>query len=345
MYVTCPTLCSRHTGSRTRGIQRYYRRQERYLECVCEDDAVLADLPDPEAESPDEIAWDDHLTKATLLVNVVMLGLKILAAYWSHSMSIISTVVDSFMDISAGSIIWVTMRSMDKADARDYPTGNNRLENVAVLLVSMVMIFANFMVIYESGNACIENTLDPGVNYFTMGILIFGTAIKTVLYILCRRQKTTPCQVLAQDQLNDMITNVTALLGAYIGHRYWVYADPIGAFCVAGFIIVNWVRTAKEQIPLLIGQSASPELVDRISRIATAHDDRIHAIDMVYAYHMGDKFLVELHVVMDGDLSLRDSHDVSETLQTQIEKLPFVQRCFVHSDYELDGDEHLKKFN
>lgn len=66
---------------------------------------------------------------------------------------------------------------------------------------------------------------------------------------------------------------------------------------------------------------------------------------MVYAYHLGSNFLVEIHVLMDGSLSLFETHDISETLQTKIERLPYVERAFVHCDYKLDGDEHLKKFN
>uniref|UniRef100_A0A914CB73 Cation efflux protein cytoplasmic domain-containing protein n=1 Tax=Acrobeloides nanus TaxID=290746 RepID=A0A914CB73_9BILA len=69
------------------------------------------------------------------------------------------------------------------------------------------------------------------------------------------------------------------------------------------------------------------------------------ALDTVYAYHFGSKYLVELHVLMNGDLSLHDSHDISESLQIKIERLPYVERCFVHCDYKLDGDEHLKKYN
>ena len=47
---------------------------------------------------------------------------------------------------------------------------------------------------------------------------------------------------------------------------------------------------------------------------------------------------------MDSDLTLKEAHDVSEGLQKKVEKLPYVERCFVHCDYELDGDEHLRKF-
>ena len=53
-----------------------------------------------------------------------------------------------------------------------------------------------------------------------------------MLYILCRKHGTISSKLLAQDQGNDVITNLTALAGAYIGHKFWIYSDPIGAFLV-----------------------------------------------------------------------------------------------------------------
>lgn len=44
---------------------------------------------------------------------------------------------------------------------------------------------------------------------------------------------------------------------------------------------------------------------------------------------------------MDREISLCEAHDVAETLQAGLEQLPFVERAFVHCDYEFDGDEHV----
>jgi hypothetical protein len=74
--------------------------------------------------------------------------------------------------------------------------------------------------------------LDPIVDVETIAILTIGAGIKAVLYILCRKHGTVSATVLAQDQGNDVITNITALAGAYLGHRFWIYADPLGAFLV-----------------------------------------------------------------------------------------------------------------
>ncbi|KAK6047500.1 hypothetical protein COOONC_14994, partial [Cooperia oncophora] len=78
-------------------------------------------------------------------------------------------------------------------------------------------------------------------------------------------------------------------------------------------------------------------------QVCIDHDPRISHLDTVYVYHFGTKFLVEVHIVLDEDMPLKVAHDISESLQINIESLPEVERAFVHTDYEYDHqpqDEH-----
>ena len=59
-------------------------------------------------------------------------------------------------------------------------------------------------------------------------------------------------------------------------------------------------------------------------------------IDTVRAFHFGNNFLVEVDIVLPEEMSLRESHDIGETLQLKIERLPEVERAFVHLDYECE---------
>ena len=74
------------------------------------------------------------------------------------------------------------------------------------------------------------------------------------------------------------------------------------------------------------------------------HSDSIRALDTVRAYHSGPRVIVEVDVVMDPDETLRATHDVAEALQTKLERLPDVERAYVHVDYETShAPEHSWK--
>jgi len=342
-------ICQSFSSRRSKAnVQKFYANQAFIEECHKEDEDLLnrdhdEHMDETNANKRRSKNWDQWLARITLLVNVIMIMAKIFAAYSSHSMSVISSVVDSAMDITAGGIIWITVSTIERTNHYEYPRGRNRLEPLAIVVVSVIMCVANIIVIVQAAMAAINGTLNPIVDIATLSILCTGTLLKSILFIFCYRHNTPSSRMLALDQRNDVLTNITALAGAYIGHRFWVYADSVGAFVVCSWIVFTWLRTAKEQVPLLIGKAASREFVNRITKIAIGHDERIKCLDTIMVYHLGEKFLVELHVVLDPEMTLQEAHDISEPLQIKLERLPYVEHAFVHCDWKLDGDEHLKK--
>ncbi|KIH66000.1 cation efflux family protein [Ancylostoma duodenale] len=294
------------------GVRKFYEKQNDLLEAWKEDEKVLTTTVDQAAQAEKDQrvkVWDTRLATITIILNVFLIIAKTTAAILSDSLSVVASVVD-------------------------------RLEPLTTLIVGLIMVFANLLVLQEAAVDSVTGNLHPKVDIPTLVILCTGTSIKAVLFLICRSRNTSASRVLAIDQRNDCITNLVALAGAYIGHRYWKYADPIGATCVSGFIIITWLMTVREQIPLLIGKTADPQLINRIvnidhdgsmigvppiGHVAISHDDRIKHLD----------------TVMDREISLCDAHDVSETLQNKLEQLSFVERAFVHCDYQFDGDEHV----
>jgi glycerophosphoryl diester phosphodiesterase len=74
--------------------------------------------------------------------------------------------------------------------------------------------------------------------------------------------------------------------------------------------------------------------------MAMSHDERIVKVETCRAYHAGQRYYVEIDVVMDEQTPLRVSHDVAQSLQRKVEGLGDVERAFVHVDYEDDHDPH-----
>ncbi|CEF68461.1 Cation efflux protein family and Cation efflux protein transmembrane domain and Cation efflux protein cytoplasmic domain-containing protein [Strongyloides ratti] len=293
------------------------------------------DTSDDDSKREDKAA--KRLAFITLIVNITLLIIKAIASYLSGSFSIISSFVDSAVDITSGLVIWLTVRAIKKRDPYLYPRGRTRLEPLALIIVSVIMGVASLQMIIQSLKSIIEKSIDPHVGFISAGIMISTIIIKFILVIVCQRFKgNASIDVLAQDHRNDCISNFVALLCA-VGSRYlWIYLDPIGAIIVSLYIAYTWFSTGKEQMKILSGRSASPDFINRIIKICLDHDDRINFIDTVYVYHFGTKFLVEVHVVLDENMLLKEAHDISEALQINIEALNDVERAFVHCDYEYD---------
>lgn len=98
-------------------------------------------------------------------------------------------------------------------------------------------------------------------------------------------------------------------------------------------MIVNWSRTSSTHIKHLTGAAAPA--VDRniLLYLTMRFAKTIKSIQGLQAYHAGDKLNVEVDVVLDEGMTLRDSHDLGESLQYVLESVPNVDRAFVHLDY------------
>ncbi|CAD6188550.1 unnamed protein product [Caenorhabditis auriculariae] len=295
-----------------------------------------------------------RLTRITLFVNFLLMVAKVTASVLSGSMSIISSMVDSVVDLTSGLVLSVSTRMIRKRDPYLYPRGRTRLEPLSLILISVIMGMASIQLIINSGRriheAFVFDTTGDGqkpkldVTWVSVAIMAVTIVVKIVLYIICQKyKKDASIAVLALDHRNDCISNTVALTCAWLGTSLSYYMDPVGAILVSLYILYTWVNTGKEYITKLSGKSAEPEFINRIIKVCIDHDPRISHLETVYVYHYGTKFLVEVHIVLDEKMYLRDAHDISEALQINIESLPEVERAFVHTDYEFNHhpeDEH-----
>ena len=110
--------------------------------------------------------------------------------------------------------------------------------------------------------------------------------------------------------------------------------DPLGGLLLSLYIILTWTATALTHIHNLTGAAASNDeraiLLYLTTRFAPGS---IRQVQGLGAYHAGDRLNVEVDVVLDEGMQLRDSHDLGEALGYVLEAVPGVERAWVHVDY------------
>lgn len=101
---------------------------------------------------------------------------------------------------------------------------------------------------------------------------------------------------------------------------------------IALYTISNWAKTVMENVWSLIGKTAPPEYLAKITYLCWNHDKEIKHIDTLRAYTFGSNYFVEVDIVVSEEMSLSQAHDIGETLQDKLEMLPEIERAFVHVD-------------
>ncbi|CAI5462274.1 unnamed protein product [Closterium sp. Yama58-4] len=118
---------------------------------------------------------------------------------------------------------------------------------------------------------------------------------------------------------------------------------------LALYTMFNWGNTVRENVRSLTGRTAPPAFLQKLTYLCWNHHRAILAIDTVRAYTFGASYFTEVDVVLPEDMPLKEAHDIGEALQNKLERLPEIERAFVHLDYEVshrpEHHHHLSTFN
>lgn len=106
-------------------------------------------------------------------------------------------------------------------------------------------------------------------------------------------------------------------------------------FQIALYTMSTWARTVLENVWALIGRTAPPDFLAKLTYLVWNHHERIKHIDTVRAYTFGTQYFVEVDIVLPEDMFLNQAHNIGETLQEKLEKLVQVERAFVHIDFDI----------
>ncbi|AES71631.1 putative cation efflux protein [Medicago truncatula] len=327
------------TIKRQRKLAKYYKRQEILLKGYQEVDSYidLGTLPGNLTE--DEMKQLERNEKVAIYLsnigNMVLFVAKVYASIQSRSLAVIASTLDSLLDLLSGFILWFTSHTMSKPNYDQYPIGKNRMQPVGIVVFASVMATLGLQILFESMREIIvkaQPDRDPVKEKWMIGIMVTATVVKIGLMTYCRRFKNEIVRAYAQDHFFDVITNSIGLATAVLAIKFYWWLDPLGAILIAVYTISNWAKTVMENVWSLIGKTAPPEYLAKITYLCWNHDKEIKHIDTLRAYTFGTNYFVEVDIVVSEEMSLIQAHDIGETLQDKLEKLPEIERAFVHVD-------------
>ncbi|XP_055801906.1 metal tolerance protein 4-like [Solanum dulcamara] len=322
------------------GEKEYYERQIATLKSFEEVDSLdSVDVIDEE-QDPLEQEQHERAMHISNWANVLLLAFKIYATVKSGSLAIAASTLDSLLDLMAGGILWFTHLSMKSINVYKYPIGKLRVQPVGIIIFAAVMATLGFQVLVQAVEQLIKDTplnkMSEEQLCWLYVIMLTATGVKFLLWIYCKSSVNKIVRAYAKDHYFDVVTNVIGLVAAVLSDRFYWWIDPVGAIVLAVYTITNWSGTVLENAVSLVGQSAPPEVLQKLTYLVLRHDSQIKRVDTVRAYTFGVLYFVEVDIELPEDLPLKKAHVIGESLQIKIEELSEVERAFVHLDYECD---------
>jgi cation diffusion facilitator family transporter len=259
-----------------------------------------------------------------LVINVVLASVKIVAGVVGHAYVLIADGIESALDVGGSIVIWGGLTVAARPPDRTHPYGHGKAEPIAALVVAICVLAAAIGLAIES----VREILTPhhGPAPFTLALLVVVIVIKEFLFRyvnrIGRNLESTAVQTDAWHHRSDALTSAAAFIGisvALIGGERWQSADDWAALFACAVIAANGVRLALPAFQEIMDTAPAGKIVGSILAVASKVPGVVE-VEKCYARKMGLDYYVDLHVGVDGNISVHEGHEIAHRVKTAIQR-------------------------
>ncbi len=281
-------------------------------------------------------------TKSTLLgisVNLALGLAKCSAGLLGNSFALVADGLESITDVLSGLVVYFGLKIAVKPPDKDHPYGHGKAEPIASVVVSLALMVAAGVIIYEGIREIIAP--HPAPKPYTLVVLAGVLIIKGLLFRKVHSVGESIGSLAVKSDAwhhkSDALTSAFAFVGisiAILGGPGWEAADGWAALCAALVILYNsWkqLRPAFQEL----GDVAPDRTMEAQVREIAGHVSGVLGLDKCLLRKMGFTFYVDLHIIVKGDMTVREGHRLSHHVEDEIRKaLPQVAEVLVHVEPE-----------
>lgn len=276
-----------------------------------------------------------------IILNILLVAGKLTVGLIAGSVAIIADAVNNFSDAASSVITLIGFKLAGQKPDKEHPFGHGRIEYIAGLIVSVLIIFMGFELAWSS----IEKIITPepaAFSYAAMGVLIAAILVKVWLFYfnrkISKRINSASIAATATDSLSDVVATTVVLIALIAGQYTDWPIDGIAGVIVAIFIFKSgWGAVKSTQAPLL-GRPMSKELADAIDKLALEHENILGIHDLVYHDYGPGRAIVTFHAEVPADGNLMETHEMIDHVEREIHE-KFGIEAVIHMDpIVVDGD-------
>ena len=164
-------------------------------------------------------------------------------------------------------------------------------------------------------------------------VLVFSMALKAIMFAVvfraAKRVQSPTLHITAVDNLIDTVTSCTAIVGIIVATVGIPFADPIAAILVSIWIFRAAYHALRDNLAYLTGGGASEQRLQQYREAIIAMEGVID-VHRIVAEHIGTRYLLEVHVNVDGNTPLFAVHEVETQIERRLMGLPDVERAYIH---------------
>ena len=267
--------------------------------------------------------------------NALLAIIKWVAGYFGHSYALIADAIESTTDFFSSFLVLLGLKYASRPADKNHPYGHGMAEPLITFMVVGFLITSALIIAHES----IQNIRTPheGPKAWTLIVLAAIILWKEISYqLVIRKSRETKSTLLKADawhHRSDAITSVTAFIGISIAlfmGKGWESADDWAALAASAFILYNCYLIFRPALGEIMDEHLYDDLIDQIREIAI-HVDGVTGTEKCQVRKVGMRYFIDLHIEVDGDISVRHGHDIAHALKAKLmSELPELADVLMH---------------
>ena len=272
-----------------------------------------------------------------IFINLFLALVKCLTGIFGHSFALLADGIESFLDVISSSVVFYGLRLAIKPPDKDHPYGHGKADPIAAAVVGVAMILAAIGIAVESIN--LIRTPHKLPYPYTLLVLVLVVPVKGLLsrYVsgVSQRIESAALRGDAWHHLSDAITSAFAFIG--ISVALWTRsptADDWAALCAAPVILFGGWQQLRRPVAELLDTAPAPEIEEQVRLVAETVSD-VYGVEKCFVRKVGFRYYVDLHVVVRGDMTVREGHLIAHAVADQVrEQVGKIAEVLVHIEPE-----------
>jgi len=258
-----------------------------------------------------------------MIVNSIFALAKILGGFFGHAYVLIADGIESGLDVAGSFVIWSGLKVAARPPDASHPYGHGKAEPIAAMIVAVGVVAAAVGLAIQSVREIFLPHHAPAP--YTLVILVVVIVIKETLFRYVNRIgrdiDSTAVKTDAWHHRSDALTSAAAFIGisvALIGGRRWQSADDWAAIFACAVIATNGIRLLRPAFYEIM-DTAPRKIVKSVCSVASSVPGVID-VENCRARKMGLDFYVDLHVGVDGNISVHEGHEIAHRVKAAIQQ-------------------------
>lgn len=258
-----------------------------------------------------------------VIVSLVLIGIKSIAWHLSHSVSLLSSLVDSVVDSLASAINLIAIHHATKPADKEHRFGHGKIEALSALGQSLFIAFSGIFVFWEASQKLIQPHPIENSKFVIIATLI--SILLTLGLVFFQRYviNRTDSVAIKADYIHyksDLLINLGILLIVSLeSHLQLTFLDPVFGAAIAFYIMIASYKIAKKSLGILMDRELSSADQKRIKTIILEHP-KVSGYHLLRTRSSGTGEFIQCHLEMDGHMTLLEAHDIADEVERAILK-------------------------